>query len=74
MPVFKDFDVILRVANEYFQVFCQEKINLTHLVDSENGNLVAYLYMYSDSQEPIDVHKEMQCINNLLSDSDTDNL
>ena len=32
-----DFDVIYKVYNEYFQVYCNEKKDFTHLVGSKNG-------------------------------------
>ena len=69
----KDFDVIHKVSNEYFQCFCHEK-NFTHLVGSENGYVVAYMYVNYNLNEPIDVHGEMRCINNLLNEFDLVNL
>ena len=68
----KDFDVIHKASNEYFQRFCHEK-NFYTFRGSENGYAVAYRYINYNLNEPIDVHGEMRCINNLLNEFDLAN-
>ena len=69
--VVKDFDVLHKVAEEYFQHCCSDK---KELVGSKHGYLVGYFYINYNSDEPIDVHKEYHSINNLLGEFDKDNL
>ena len=71
----KDFDVLHKVADEYFHRPCDKNNKIfTHLVGTENGHFAGYFYINYDSSKPIDVLNEYHVINNILGESDTDNL
>ena len=57
-----------------FSAFLPRKKKFTHLVGSKNGYLIAYMFIDYNSDDSIDVHKEMLPINNLLIEFDTDHL
>ena len=61
-----NFDVIHKVASKYFlQILNIKERMFTHLVGTNNGFNVAYMFLDYDFSNPIDVHAEMTAISNI---------
>ena len=66
-----DFDVIHEVADEYFQRHVAENRSFTHQSGSKNGkNMFAIFYLYFNTNDTVDFHREMNLLNKILSDFD----
>ena len=73
VPV-KDFDVLHKVADEYFHRHCDKNNKIfTHLIGTKNGHFAGYFYIIYDSSKS-NVLNEYHVINNTLGEFDTHNL
>ena len=65
------FDIVHKACSEYFHT-CDKNIDVMDLVGAKKNYLVGYFLRFKISN-PIDVHKEMETINNLLSEHEINN-
>ena len=66
-----NFEVIHNVARDYLQQMVQhDHKKFRHLVGSRNGQCIAYFIIDYNATIPIDLHVELQCFNNILSEHD----
>ena len=66
------FDIVHKACNECFHT-CDKNIDVTHLVGAKKNYLVGCLFFRFKISNPIDVHKEMETMNNLLLEHDINN-
>ena len=67
------FSAVHRVANAYYHNHCNDTRDFTHYAGSNNDNLIACFYLKYNKSDLVDVKKEIDTLNKLLSSHDANN-
>ena len=58
------YDVVHKVANEYFECFCSDERCFTHLVRSKKDYLITYFYLKYNKTDLVDAKKKLTVLIN----------
>ena len=67
------FSAVHRVANAYYHNHCNDNKDFTHNAGSNNDHLIAYFYLKYNKSDLVNVKKEIDTLNKLLSSHNANN-